>query len=976
MRFARSLLVALCAVRFLPQVVSCLILAAVIATGSHAQFGGGTIVQPVGLAQNTVAISSDGRIGEIVREVFQDGFGGKRFRLLFREREGTGTPSTWQEVAVENFFTNDLQLNNGCLWYDSDDNPTVLYLGWQIGGTQAFWRQVVRTNGVWTTMREFPAGGVTQASFAIAPDGTVDIVTMYADVFWASVVSIGHGTLDADGLSGSEIGFGAQPTVLRAFEAPQAGQLGWIYTDYPRHLSLARDASGGLHLVYSVDQYINEISGGTQVYSSLFYRSRPAGGAWSEAEEILYISNGWGDAGLGASIAVAPNGTIAVASALLPRAPTGSPGVCQLRYLVKTPTGWSSSTVASSSAGYVSSDGERGTGLEPHLIFDELSRPRILFSDHASKHWPSIGAQSYSGQVRLATRASATSGAWTFSTLLNRGSTAAHNFQNYRSAHVTRGGLSMVVTTSWKFVQGNPYVYTYVALPSGQMQPAPTIASVTPAAGPTAGGTTITIAGTDLAGATVKVGGVAATNVVATATSVTCATPPGTLGAKDVVVSTLGGDVVRAGGFTYMGSPTIATVTPSSGPAAGGTAISITGTNLAGATVKIGTSNATSVVASSTSITCISPAGSAGAKDVLVTAPGGVATKTAGFTYLPTPTIAGVTPSVGPLAGGTTVTITGTNLAGASVTIGGLSASVVSATSTSVTCTTPAATAGSKDVVVTNANGTATRANGFSYVGAPSIASVTPSAGPLAGGTTITIAGSFLAGATVKVGGVNATNVVATASSITCTTPAGTAGAKDVLVTTAGGLATAIDAFTHVPAPTIISVTPSSGPAAIGTAITITGTNLVGATVKIGTLQATNVVASPTSITCTTPVSTVGAKNVVVTTPGGSATRVNGFSYTNAWYVVLEQSPDPSVVTSGSLRSAISATGRPWRVRDIATGIEMVLIPPGTYNRGCSPSVESDCDTKDEFPIRAVTLTNAFYIGRYEVTQGQWLAKM
>jgi formylglycine-generating enzyme required for sulfatase activity len=90
---------------------------------------------------------------------------------------------------------------------------------------------------------------------------------------------------------------------------------------------------------------------------------------------------------------------------------------------------------------------------------------------------------------------------------------------------------------------------------------------------------------------------------------------------------------------------------------------------------------------------------------------------------------------------------------------------------------------------------------------------------------------------------------------------------------------------------------------------------------------------------------------------------------------VLEQSPDPAIVTSGSLRKAIAATGLPWRVRDNLTNIEMVLIPPGTFNMGCSASNQFGCFS-NENPVHAVTLTNAFYIGRYEVTQAQWTARM
>jgi formylglycine-generating enzyme required for sulfatase activity len=95
-----------------------------------------------------------------------------------------------------------------------------------------------------------------------------------------------------------------------------------------------------------------------------------------------------------------------------------------------------------------------------------------------------------------------------------------------------------------------------------------------------------------------------------------------------------------------------------------------------------------------------------------------------------------------------------------------------------------------------------------------------------------------------------------------------------------------------------------------------------------------------------------------------------------AWATLLETQPDPAVVTDAALRAAIVATGLPWRVRDTGTGIEMLLAPPGTFEMGCSQrSTAYDCYSS-ELPVHQVNLMNAFYIGRYEVTQAQWFAKM
>ena len=100
-----------------------------------------------------------------------------------------------------------------------------------------------------------------------------------------------------------------------------------------------------------------------------------------------------------------------------------------------------------------------------------------------------------------------------------------------------------------------------------------------------------------------------------------------------------------------------------------------------------------------------------------------------------------------------------------------------------------------------------------------------------------------------------------------------------------------------------------------------------------------------------------------------------------AWATLLEAAPNPAVVTDANLRAAIVASGLAWRVRDNGTNIEMLLVPAGTFTMGCSASDPPvayggvGC-ASDEIPTRQVTLTQAFYMGRYEVTQAQWTATM
>ena len=98
------------------------------------------------------------------------------------------------------------------------------------------------------------------------------------------------------------------------------------------------------------------------------------------------------------------------------------------------------------------------------------------------------------------------------------------------------------------------------------------------------------------------------------------------------------------------------------------------------------------------------------------------------------------------------------------------------------------------------------------------MSSVSPASGPTAGDTNVTITGTNLAGATAINFGANAaTNVsVVNATTVTATSPAGSAGTVDVTVTTPGGTSatSAADHYTYAAAPTVTAVSPSSGPTA------------------------------------------------------------------------------------------------------------------------------------------------------------------
>jgi PGF-pre-PGF domain-containing protein len=179
---------------------------------------------------------------------------------------------------------------------------------------------------------------------------------------------------------------------------------------------------------------------------------------------------------------------------------------------------------------------------------------------------------------------------------------------------------------------------------------------------------------------------------------------------------------------------------------------------------------------------------------------------------------------------------------------------------------------------VTTRNETPFRLNMEHFVAtaaAPTVKNVVPSSGPLAGGTTVSISGSAFAGATaVNFGGTAAQSyTVINATSITAVSPAGT-GTVDITVTTSGGTSATgtADRFTYAPVPTVTGISPSTGPAAGGTTVSITGTAFTGATAVNfgGTAAQSYTVIDATSITAVSPAGT-GTVDITVTTPGGTS---------------------------------------------------------------------------------------------------------
>ncbi len=429
--------------------------------------------------------------------------------------------------------------------------------------------------------------------------------------------------------------------------------------------------------------------------------------------------------------------------------------------------------------------------------------------------------------------------------------------------------------------------------------PAPSIASVSPASAPMAGGTVATITGAEfVAGATVDFGGAAGTVTNVTDTAITVTTPARAPGEVIITVTNPDGQsATLSGAFRFLGPPpTLTTVAPATGPTTGSTAITLTGTEFAsGASVTVGGRAATAVVlVNSTTVTAVTPWGEVGAADVVYTgADGQTVILAGGFTYTqaPPPTVSSLSPSHGTSGGGTLITITGTGFApGATVRLGGTAATEVSYVSaTTLRARTPAGTASQVvAATVTNPDSQgATRANAFTYVTtpAPTVTAVSPATGAQVGGTAVAVTGTnFNEGLTVTFGSVAGSVVSVSPLQVVVFAPAQPSATKvDITVTnTDGKSAKLTGAFTYTKPPTLTKVTPASGSSAGGTQITLTGTNLqAGMKVMVAGIQATEVeVTSASAATAVTPPGLVSLATVTVSNPDGQgASLAASFQY-------------------------------------------------------------------------------------------------
>jgi hypothetical protein len=575
----------------------------------------------------------------------------------------------------------------------------------------------------------------------------------------------------------------------------------------------------------------------------------------------------------------------------------------------------------------------------------------------------------YNDQVAItsATPASATALGGTTITLTGTAFTGSGASPTVTVGGVTASSVTLISDTSVSFVcpQGVPgglvdIVLTNTAgsatLSGFRFHATPTVTALTPASGRASGGTLVAVSGTgfvvDGAGTNqVRFGGIIASGVsVQNDGTLTCLAPSGAVGTTvNLTVTNRNGTATLPLAFTYLQPLEVLASVPNSGSAQGGTLVTLTGGGFvdgpAGPTsVLFGAQPATQVTAlDDSTLTCFAPAGApTSVVSIQVTNANGTVTQPAAFRYHAVPTLAGLTPNHGHASAATPVTLSGTGFlndeAGfALVVVGGVAATdVVTLSDTQLACVFPSGAPGSTvDVLLVNANGTASLAGAYRYHTLPTVTASVPNHAAAGAQPQVTLTGSgFLndqAGPpAITFGGVAAGGVtVLSDTSVRCTAPVGTPGRTvDVVLSNARGTGTLFGGYRYHARPTLVSTAPNRGTFQGGTQVTLTGTGFQvdspgTHTITFGGASATNVVVlNDTTLTCRTPPGTLNAQvDVVLVNANGSATLVRGFSYSVPPPAVLSLTPAsgpahaPGSVTilgSGFVNDAAASLRASW----------------------------------------------------------------
>lgn len=361
------------------------------------------------------------------------------------------------------------------------------------------------------------------------------------------------------------------------------------------------------------------------------------------------------------------------------------------------------------------------------------------------------------------------------------------------------GGAADIILSSLAGVSRLKDGYTFTVKPR--------LDGLLPAAGPTGGGNEVELRGKWLSlVAEVWFGDAEATLLEAKNDRLRVIAPPGTKGYADILVSgTWGLDGLSKGYFYYDDSEDVLLLVPDSGPEQGGTIATLAGCELPHVITKVTFGEAEAKVLGSHPAECavvVEVPPGIGSVVVKAWGDGGATIFPQSYAYLPTLTVASVSPQVGPAAGGTKIKVAGTHFTeGMQVLVGPLAAAkVVFISETEIEATTPPGSPGLADVTVVSATGSAVRKAAFLYtVKEPQVWAITPDYGSMAGGTFIEILGAgFTQDALVFIGDNLASSVkVKSYGLIQAYTPINAVGTYDLTIDVSVGQAALANAYTY-----------------------------------------------------------------------------------------------------------------------------------------------------------------------------------
>lgn len=415
--------------------------------------------------------------------------------------------------------------------------------------------------------------------------------------------------------------------------------------------------------------------------------------------------------------------------------------------------------------------------------------------------------------------------------------------------------------------------------------------------------------------------------------SLLCKMPSGA-GTQDVLVTVEGQSLAAVSvGFAYD-PPAVSSIAPRNGVAAGGTQLSVFGSNFGTVdftpAVSIGAVSSTiannNVWTSDSSMEAHTPAGQSQALDVFVVVYGfatSFGSLTEAWSY-DLPSLTGISRGNGPTSGTPTITIYGKNLVSpATLAIGGTSATGVSVLSTtSVQLVVPAGIGASQEVSGSFDGDTAITFLNFTY-DAPSVTSIDPRNSQTAGGDSITIFGSNfgaaseIASVSASIGSTACSAVASDAAhlSVVCTVVEGISDGLSVVVTVAAQVSGA-NSFFSFDAPVVQTLDPNFGVTAGGFNVTVTGNNFglqsSSRTADLGDTACTEVYhISHTALECLAPSGFGDSLALTVAVDGLTGSALGVFSYEGPSITAISPPNGPA---AGSI--AVTFTGLSFGVED------------------------------------------------------------